>query len=217
MGNLAMHHYSVFYYFARAAQRLRSEEYIYPEDVFSLLDSCGDSVREFFSKTKQLLKRVGGSVPPLPTQKKDMYLEEGPGKKTKEAERGCFVEVQRYRDAILHNPVIGRAVDVKRELLPRREVLDRVKHSWREAGRLRPEELIDSRDLFSRLQSEISSFLEFHWKKIISALDMVRDSDVFLKEIGLTTFSLPASPKEFGSTAQPFSASGTNKLPDTER
>jgi hypothetical protein len=46
----AMHHYSVFYYFARAVKRLQSEEYPYPEDVFSLLDACGDNVRESSGK-----------------------------------------------------------------------------------------------------------------------------------------------------------------------
>jgi hypothetical protein len=124
-----LYHYSVFYYFARAVHRLRSEEYVYPEDVFFLLDSCCDNVREFFVKTKQLIKRINGQVPPLPIQKKEMYLEEGRGKRLKEEQRGCFVEVQRYRDAILHNPVLGRAVDVGPELLPRREFLDRVKCS----------------------------------------------------------------------------------------
>jgi hypothetical protein len=110
--------------------------------------------------------------------------------------------------------VIGRAVDVGRELLPRREALDRVKRSWIEAARLRPEELIDSRDLFARLRSEISEFLEFHWKNIILALDAIRTSDAFLNEIGLKSLSGPEPSKEFGSTAQPVSASGSNKMPE---
>jgi hypothetical protein len=66
---LAMHHYSVFYYLGRAAERISSGECEYPEDVFSLLDACGDNAREFCALAREILRDFGQPFDFLPTRK----------------------------------------------------------------------------------------------------------------------------------------------------
>lgn len=204
---VGMHHYSVFYFLARAHIKLSSPEYIFPEDVFSLLDACGDNARKFFIKILSIFERLNGPTLSLPTQKKDMCPEPNIGKSEKE--RGCFVEVQCYRDVILHCPVLGRAEGVGREFLPRRETLADIKHSWRAAERLTFDQLVDSRELFNRLYKEACAFLEYHWGRIVSTLDQLRETDAFIDQLALRPH-LPIQPPETVlSISHSLSASGT--------
>src|SRR6267143_1825515 len=54
---MVMHHYSVFYYLARAMERIRMEQSAeLPEDIFSLLDACGDNVNAFFNSIREILR-----------------------------------------------------------------------------------------------------------------------------------------------------------------
>jgi hypothetical protein len=96
---MAMHHYSVFYFLARATYALRVDKSFYPEDILYLLDSCGDNVHNFFVLIKQIAKKLGGSLEFLPNQEKDLCPEESRIKKM--CERGGFVEVKKYRNALL--------------------------------------------------------------------------------------------------------------------
>lgn len=128
--------------------------------------------------------------------------------------RGGLVEVQEYRDAILHNPVLGRGIQVSREFLPKREFLAKGKLTWREAARLKPEQLIDSEKLYSRILGEIASFLQETWGALIEKLDALRDTDKFKTQWTLDKRFLPIGPPEIiASTRQLLIASGGNAIP----
>jgi hypothetical protein len=99
---VAMAHYSVFYFFGRAAKRVSEGgmAFEHPEDVFFLLDSVGDNLKSFLSRMHELAKDCGIA---LFEAKAIAQFPKG---------FGPFVEISAYRDVLLHNPVIGRGVDV---------------------------------------------------------------------------------------------------------
>jgi hypothetical protein len=209
---MAMHHYSVFYYLARAATRIHSDKRECPEDIFSLLDACGDNALDFCVVMRKILKDFGAKVDFLPKQEDELCCVRERSKSNKS--RGGLVEVQEYRDAILHNPVLGRGIQVPREFLPKREFLAKGKLRWREAARLKPEQLIDSEQLYSRLLGEIASFLQETWGALIEELDALRDTEKFKKQWALDKRFLPIGPPQMvASTNQPFAASGWSAAP----
>lgn len=209
---MAMHNYSVFYYLARATTRIHSGQGEFPEDIFSLLDACGDNALAFCKTVRAILDDFGAFVDFLPKQKDELCSARELSKD--KIFRGGFVEVQEYRDTILHNPVLGRGIQVSREFLPKREFLEKVRLSWREAACLKPEELVDSEQLFSRLLDETSMFLQETWGRLICELDAVRVTDKFKKQWTLDERFLPiAAPQVVASTTQPFTISGGHSIP----
>lgn len=205
---MAMQHYSVFYYLARATENIHAKESCpFPEDAFTLLDACGDNVRSFFASVKEFLGDFSQPIVKLPADKKRLCSDGDLSKP--DIRRGGFVAVQKYRDIILHNPVLGRAMDRSRTSLPRQEVLERIKSSWRNAERLVPSELIDSRELLLHLHGEIASFLQQKWVAIVGALDVVRSSSKFKMKYRLEAFLPINAPTVVPTTLQPFAASGT--------
>jgi hypothetical protein len=161
---------------------------------------------------RAILNDFGASVDFLPKQKDELcsICELSKDKLL----RGGLVEVQEYRDTILHNPVLGRGIQVSREFLPKREFLQRVQLSWREAAHLKPEQLIDSEQLFSRLLDETAMFLQETWGSVIDGLDAVRDTDKFKKQWALDQRFLPiAAPQVIASTTQPLTVSGGHSVP----
>ncbi|HKM47875.1 MAG TPA: hypothetical protein VJX69_09815 [Terriglobales bacterium] len=211
---MAMHHYSVFYYLARAASRIHSDKRECPEDIFSLLDACGDNALDFCIVMRTILKDFGAKVKVdfLPQQDDELCCARKRSKGDKS--RGGLVEVQEYRDAILHNPVLGRGIGAPRELLPKREFLAKGKLTWREAACLKPEQLIDSGQLYSRLLGEIASFLQETWGALIRELDVLRDTDKLKKQWRIHERFLPiASPPVIASTNQSLAASGWSAAP----
>jgi hypothetical protein len=209
---MAMHNYSVFYYLARATKRIHSGQGEFPEDIFSLLDACGDNALAFCKAMRAILNDFGASVDFLPRQKNELCSISELSKD--KPLRGGLVEVQEYRDTILHNPVLGRGIQVSREFLPKREFLQKVQLSWTEAARLKPEQLIDSEQLFSRLLDETAMFLQETWGSVIRELDAVRDTDKFKKQWALDQRFLPvAAPQVIVSTTQPFTVSGGHSIP----
>lgn len=211
---MAMHHYSIFYYLARAIVRIRSGKSVFPEDVFASLDACGDNVRAFFAAMRSILKDFGVHTDFLPVQKDQLCV--GEERSKPKMLRGAFVEVQAYRDTILHNPVLGRGMQVSREFLPKPEFLPKVELSWREAARLESEQLIESQELYAKLLSDCGSFLQRTWEPLIANLDGVRETDKFRKQWALNTrFPATAPPQVIASTSQPLSASGAHAMPDS--
>ena len=209
---MAMHHYSVFYYLARAILQIRVGKGGFPEDVFALLDACGDNVRAFFATMRLIFKDFGVGIDFLPVQKNELCAKEERSKP--EISRGAFVEVQAYRDTILHNPVLGRGMQVSREFLPKREFLRKVRLSWREAARLKPEQLIESEELYSKLLVDCGGFLQGTWETLIVKLDALRETDKFRKQWTLDErFPAVVPPQIIASTSQPFSASGGHPIP----
>ena len=119
------------------------------------------------------------------------------------------MEVQAYRNTILHNPVLGRAVGQSRVWLPKREFLKDVRNSWRKAASLNQAQLVDSRALYSRLGGEVTAFLQEKWQRIIGILDSIRECDKFKKQWKLEDRFLPiGAPELIASTIQPIVGSG---------
>jgi len=195
---LAMHHYSVFYYLGRAAERVNSDEGEFPEDVFSLLDACGDNALAFCILARKILPDFGLSIDFLPSQKDQLCCSTDRQKLSKH--RGGLVEVQEYRDTILHNPVLGRGIQTSRQFLPKREFLEEVKLSWMKAARLTAEQMVESKPLYARLLSETASFLQETWGVLIQELDSVREGDKFRKQWSIHEQFLPIPPAPVLST-----------------
>jgi hypothetical protein len=189
---LAMHHYSVFYYLGRATERVKSGQCEFPEDVFSLLDACGDNAFEFIRVAREILQDFGISIDSLPLRKDQLCCLADRQKATKL--RGGLVEVQEYRDTILHNPVLGRGIQTPRQFLPRREFLKEIKLSWLKAERLNSEQLIETKSLYTRLIGEIASFLEETWEALIQKFDSIREQDKFRKQWSIREDFLPIAP-----------------------
>ena len=208
---MAMHNYSVFYYMARATERIDSGREERPEDIFSLLDACADNALDFCKVTQKILRDFGAKTNFLPTQENELCCARDRSKGNESG--GGFVEVKEYRNAILHNPVLGRGIRVTREFLPKREFLERVKLSWREAARLKPEQLIDSEQLYSRLLGEIAGFLQETWGALIKELDALRDTDKFKKQWALDKCFPIGPPQIIASANQPLTASEANAMP----
>lgn len=205
---IVMAHYSVFYFVGRAVKRLPNAEAAIenPEDVFFLLDSAGDNLKRFCIALNEFAKDWGEQI----FESKVANFPKG---------FKPFEEIGAYRDALLHNSVLGRGVGVKNEFLPRWHPrppispLDRVATSWREAERLRREELIDTRLLYSRLLQELFELLDELWRAALHALDnpaaVAKMTQIFhVSDLNIASADLS------GSTANPHSASGTWVIPE---
>ncbi len=198
---LTMQHYSVFYHLARALLQIRSGKSEFPEDVFTPLDSCGDNALEFFESVRSVLCDLGYDAGFLPRQKTN---------------RGTpFQEIEEYRDTLLHAPVLGRRADTGKEFLPRREHLNSLSDSWRFADSLASKEMVEAGQLFSRLQQEVTTYLEERWRQIIDAFDACQGTEKFKRRWGLDDL-LPVIPppedKAVCLTCSPASTSATNAL-----
>jgi hypothetical protein len=172
---MTMCHYSVFYYLARARARMLDDTLpLFPEDVFTLLDTCRDNVGHFFESVRKIFGDFGRPAPRLPTQEPLLCSREDRVKP--ELERGGFVMAKAYRDVMIHNPVLGRTIDKTAEALPHWTVLERVKCSWRAAESLKPGDWISCHDLFEALYLDITRFLQDEWQSIIDAMENLRNN-----------------------------------------
>lgn len=208
---LAMHNYSVFYYLGRAAERVNLDEAQFPEDVFSLLDACGDNALAFCILARKVLPDFGLPINFLPSKKDQLCRPADRQKPSRN--RGGLVEVQEYRDTILHNPVLGRGIQTSRQFLPRREFLAEVKLSWMKAARLTPEQMVESKLLYARLLSETASFLQETWEVLIRKLDTVREGDKFRKQWSIHEEFLPIAPApSLPRTGRPTADSSATSL-----
>ncbi len=154
-----MGHYSVFYRVGRASEIVARPHIEYPEDVFDLLDSAGDNLKWFLQK---LLKVGSDADAKLSVSSPDQF--------PKGFDR-VFREIKEYRDTLLHNPVLGRAVDVGREYLPIYTKLGDVKELWRSAETLKKDELVESTALVTRLCKECKEALERIWATLLNDLE----------------------------------------------
>jgi hypothetical protein len=193
---MAMYHYSVSYYLARSVFRMR-EEPVFPEDVFALLDACGDNVNHFFRAINQILQDFGKC--------QIRSLNHWP--------QGPFNEVSKYRDVILHNPVLGRVNAGAAESIPKCEYLEDVKNSWRQTEELKPEQFISLRDLYKHLHVEVISFLQKRWTEIMHQLDSLREEAKFKKQWSLEKLLPIGPPGEPISLYQPIALSGNSYPP----
>jgi hypothetical protein len=158
-----MAHYSVFYFLGRAVKRAAEDgsAFEYPEDVLFLLDSVSDNFKWFMGAMNAIGADTGIQI-----------FDRGlVGRFPKGS--GPFKEISAYRDVLLHNPAIGRAVDVDKSYLPKwladssKSPLDHAKRSWSEAATLCAGDLISTKDLLDRLISETCAFLEEQWQDVL--------------------------------------------------
>jgi hypothetical protein len=174
---LAMHNYSLFYYAATAwraiehdRKRLASGEYPHPERIFTAMQSCVEQAKPLQTLARNILRRVGVDRPELPKHPQDLYETVGT-----------------YRNAFAHDPVLGRAVDHGRELLPPKDRLPKNGSPllWRDAAAIPTAEMIDSLSFESDLWRQLAQFLQTQWKALAEAFVEGREHDTFVQDLGL--------------------------------
>jgi hypothetical protein len=202
----AMAHYSVFYFLGRAVKRLSEEKAVlgHPEDVLFLLDSVGDNLNSFLSKMNDLGADCGCKVFELERSQfpKDFYP---------------FNKISDYRDTLLHNAVIGRAIDVDQMFVPDwnsdkdKSPIERVKESWRAAEQLKRNEWIGTRKLLDGLIDDVCLTLEVLWKRAIERVNTMSFLSKMNRIIRLADYA-PLSADGI-SMKSDTAASGTFVLP----
>jgi hypothetical protein len=174
---LAMHNYSLFYFAARARQaiyedrqRLASGNYPHPEIVFFTLQACVEHAKALHGLAESILHDLGVGWT-LPNQPEDLYQTIG-----------------LYRNALTHDPLLGRAIDQGREWLPRKRWLPKMGEEfllWRDTAPIPMDEMIDLLDLEEQHWTEISAFLQKHWGALTMAFVKARECDKFITDLGL--------------------------------
>ena len=194
---LAITHYSVFYFAARALARLNEPGKLFPEDVVFLLETCGENALHFFDAVTALLSDFGLDGP-----KERQYPNSFPD---------VFKNIHAYRCVILHNPVIGRAERKGSQYLPLIEHLEEYKFSWSAVEQLKDDQLVPARKLFCEYAADTVEYLNNKWEELIETFDKVRTRDKFLCLLlpsGLT--EIPPAPHLTIDVTAPNAASGTD-------
>jgi hypothetical protein len=176
---LAMHNYSVFYFAATArqaidedCQRLASGGYPHPERVFVALQASVERARDLQNLARRILLDLGIKWK-FPKHPESLYT-----------------TIRLYRNALAHDPVLGRAIGHGRELLPpeaRRPTERQTFLLWRHTALIPTSEMIDGCKLEHRLSSDLSIFLQKQWESLSDAFVQARQCNKFLTDLGLTT------------------------------
>jgi hypothetical protein len=193
---MAMAHYSVFYYLARATLLVCYEPRLYVEDAFWLLGTTIYNLERFLKKWHRGLARAFGlCVSLLPPD---------------DLEGSPFEEIRKYRHTLTHAPVLGRAHYPNSELLPGKEHLKEVEESWRFAQGLDTKSFIEARTLLLELRTELLGKLRNAWDEIEKALAPVRSKKEYRNSYGLDeSFCIPGKgnpPLEPGSPTPDLSS-----------
>ncbi len=168
---MAMAHYSVFYYLARTTVLLTSKEKLWFEDAFNLLRVSGYNLHLFLEQCKKLFVPLGVNGAWLPL-------------KFTSGQAAWKVKV--YRDALLKNPVIGRAENIGREFLPGEAVIDKVRNSWLRTQALAKQDFVVGRDLIAGYRKKYAGDLDDIWRRLLHVLEPVRSRAGYLAMMGLT-------------------------------
>jgi hypothetical protein len=179
---LAMHNYSLFYFAARARQaikedrqRLASGNYRYSEIVFFYLQASVDSTKRLQPCAEKILGGLDVEWTP-PDEPKDLYE-----------------SIRLYRDALTHDPLLGRAIDQGKELLPRKEWLPKKEKSkrregfllWRKTADIPAGDMIDEFELEEGLWQDLSAFLQDQWRSLTEAFVQARQCKKFIEDLCL--------------------------------
>jgi hypothetical protein len=198
---LAMHNYSLFYYAAMARRaidddrkRLGSRAYPHPERIFAAMQAAIEQAKPLQGLARDHLRGIGVERWRFPRHP-----------------QGLYETIGSYRNAFLHNPVLGRAVDQGRELLPSPDRLlkGRSPMLWRDSATIPTAEMIDGFKLEEDLWQRLADFLQAQWMSLTDAFIEARKHPQFIDDLGLIRL-LPircAPPND--SLAGPVSASGT--------
>jgi hypothetical protein len=196
---LAMHNYSLFYYAAAARcaidedhQRLTSGKYPRPECVFFALEGVSQNAE----RTQQIARNIlcGLDVRwKFPKHPKPLYETIG-----------------LYRNAFSHDPLLGRAIEHGRELLPPPERLPKKGRPllWRDIAEIPNGEMVDGLRLENQLWQQLASFLQDQWISLTKAFLQARQLSKFVADLGLASFLPIRRPPSVVSLAGPVAASG---------
>lgn len=197
---LAMHNYSLFYYAAVARQsidgdrrRLASGDYPHPERVFFALQACIENAKHLQYIARDILRGLL-IAPELPRHPGHLYKEIGA-----------------YRNAFTHDPVLGRAVDHGRELLPSPELLPRRGRPllWRDVAAIPSGHMIDCIECEDRCWQGLTTFFQTQWAALTDVFVQARQYPKFLADLGLAAFLPIRLISNTASLAGPSAASGT--------
>lgn len=205
--DFAMRNYSVYYYAAATTEHIKLNRELLaqgrhcrPELTFALLQICLDNCKAWQSLARDILRRFSVN-PRLPKYPEDWYR---------------IVGI--YRNAFLHDPILGRAVSHGRECVPPPEKLPRGRKKtdfirWSEIEHIPTAEMVDCLELLDKIWDGVTSFLQNSWDVLTNAFTQIRTLDTFIEAVGLTRL-LPIRLNLGGlSTAVPFAASGAVILP----
>lgn len=198
---LAMRNYSLFFYAATARRaiqndrkRLDSRAYPHPEQVFAAMQASVEHAKKLQTLARKILRSVGIDSPKFPKHPQSVYETIGA-----------------YRNAFTHDPVLGRAVDQGRELLPPQHLLpkDGSPMLWRDAAAIPTSEMVDGLQLEEELWQHLADFFQAQWQSLTEAFIAARKHDKFIEDLSLKGLlpirCTPPSPSPAGTIA----ASGT--------
>ena len=203
---IAMASYSAFYFLGRAWAEVQQEvgkmpivDSFCPEDVFALLDSSAENRRGLLMASKKFLSKW--------TLWNDSLCR-------CEQKPTCLRAIRDYRNAFLHNPVLGRAASRSRELIPKPEIVKQVCRSWRKASQLPESKLVDVREKENDLWNELADHMRGCWRSLAETFISARQVEEFPKLLGIESFFpiRPAPKSEFNVTNR-YAASRSNFVP----
>ena len=181
---LATHDYSLFYFAATARQAIdddrncfESGSHPHPERAFSALFAATEHAKKLRHSASEILCGLG-IHPNFPKHPERLYR-----------------TIRSYRRALTHDPVLGRATDHGRELLPPEERLPNSDKTFllsREIATIPASDMVDGFKLQDELWQELAAFLQGQWTALTKAFMEARQSDKFLTDLGLN--NCPRSP-----------------------
>jgi hypothetical protein len=158
------------------------------------MQACVEHARPLQKLARGILRDMGVDKPKLPKHPEKLYGTIGA-----------------YRNAFAHDPVLGRAADQGRDLLPPQHRLPKVGSPmlWRDAATIPAAEMIDGLTLEEDLWQRLAEFLQAQWAALTEEFIEARKHDKFIGDLGLNgLLPIRCAPSE-ASLAGPVGASGT--------
>lgn len=176
---LAMHNYSLLYHMAIARRlveedrkRLCARVYTRPEQIFFTMVCCIEQIKPLEEVARKILRGIGIERPRFPKHPQSMVE-----------------KIRAYRNAFAHDPVLGRALDQGRELLPPADRLPKRRNDspllWRDAAAIPASEMIDGLELANDLWRQLSDFLQSLWDCMERYFVEAREYSKFLSDLEL--------------------------------
>src|SRR5262249_47909256 len=159
-----------FYYMATARRvidenraRLAAGNYPHPEQTFLALYAAVEQAKKLRKCADTILRKLGLD-PKLPKHPQ----------KTHET-------IRLYRNALAHDPVLGRAVGHQRELLPPEDLLPKEDRLllWSKTAMIPKEKMVDGQALQERLWREFAVALQELWSAMAREFIAARENEMF--------------------------------------
>lgn len=201
---MARAHYSAFYFLARASLLIGYEPHIYFEDAFALLAAATENAHQFVKVWQRGLTN-------------DLKLSSPSLCKIKISSWPAVINIQRYRNVLLHLPLLGRAHYLGAEFLPQEQFLpkldrrgraDRSKAEggWRALQKLPSTDFVEGRGLLTKLRAELIKSLREAWGILSEIADKASETKEYRHLYNLDEQYSIRGPKESigdASTSEP--------------